>query len=175
MRSLVALGAGEIKTLACPWCGRTPDRGDRGFRAVRDGRTIGVLVLGAADRERDLCPPGASVIERLWVAPEDVGEHVGTQLVQRACALLVAERGRCLVAYGTAGRPDCEHLPASWLADAGFVEHVGGVQWRIELSRTLPLASRIQDAAAHAWHAVRPGRRPQPAGRMRLGDRCGAR
>lgn len=167
MRSLLPLGPGELKTLACPWCGRTPERGDRGFKAVRDGRTIGVLVLAQADRERDLCPPGASVIERLWVAPDDVGEHIGTQLVQRACALLVAERGRCLVAYGTAHRPDCGHLPASWLAEVGFVEHVGGVQWRIELSRTLPLASTISDAAARAWHVVRPGHRPQPANRTR--------
>ena len=53
---------------------------------VRDGRTVGVLVLGAADAERDLCPAGASVIERLWVSPDDVGEHIGTQLVKRACA-----------------------------------------------------------------------------------------
>ena len=46
-----------------------------------------------------------------------------------ACALLVAEGGRCLIAYGTPGRPDCAHLPAGWLERVGFKEHVGGVQW----------------------------------------------
>lgn len=167
MRSIVALGPGDSRALVCPWCGRTPERGDRAFATVRDGRTIGALVLASAVPERDLCPPGASVIERLWVAPEDVGENVGTQLVQRACAVLVGERARYLLAYGTPGRPDCGHLPASWLAEVGFAEHVDGVQWRIELTRTLPLASLVRDAAAQASRVLRPSRqRPQPAGRV---------
>ena len=94
MRSIVALGPAEARALVCPWCGRTPERGDRAFKVVRDGVTIGALVLASAVTERDLCPPGASVIERLWVAPADVGENVGTQLVQRACAVLVVPAGR---------------------------------------------------------------------------------
>ncbi|HQD60447.1 MAG TPA: hypothetical protein PLS37_04410 [Propioniciclava tarda] len=166
MRTLVTLAPSDVAALACPWCGRCPDAAQRGLAVVRDGRTVGVLVLGAADAERDLCPPGASVIERLWVNPDDVGEHIGTQLVQRACALLVAEGGRCLIAYGTPGRPDCAHLPAGWLERVGFKEHVGGVQWRIELRRTVPVAELLADAVARLGQLVRPGQRPQPAGRV---------
>nr|NLI49422.1 GNAT family N-acetyltransferase [Propionibacterium sp.] len=168
MRSLVPLHRADLATLACPWCGAVPTRGDRGFAVVREGRAIGALVLAPGDRDRDLCPPGASVIERLWVAPADLGEHVGTQLVQRACALLVAERARCLVAYGTRGRPDCGHLPAAFLDAVGFSEHVDGVQWRIDLRRTLPLAP-LRDAAGAALRLVRGTGRPLPASRVRPG------
>ena len=166
MRTLAPLTPAEITGLVCPWCGRAPERGERGFKAVRNGRTIGAVVLAAALRDRDLCPPGTYVIERLWVHPDDVGEHVGTQLVQRACSLLVADRGRILVAYGTDGVPDCAHLPASWLASAGFAEHVDGVQWRIDLRRTLPLAGLARDAAAMASRLVRPRSHPEPAARL---------
>lgn len=168
MRTLLPLTSSDVAGLACPWCGALPTRGQRGFQVVREGRPIGAVVLAPSDRDRDLCPPGASVIERLWVAPQDVGEHVGTQLVQRACALLAAERARCLIAYGTRGRPDCAHLPADFLDAVGFREHVDGVQWRIELRRTLPLAP-LRDAAGAALRLVRGSGRPLPAGRVRRG------
>ncbi len=166
MRSLVTVGPHDLAGLVCPWCGAVPERGDRGFLIAREGRPIGAVVLAAADRDRDLCPPGASVIERLWVAPTDVGEHVGTQLIQRACALLVGERARCLVAYGTRGRPDCAHLPAGFLDAVGFREHVGGVQWRIELRRTVAVPPLIRDAAGAAVRLVRGSGRPLPANRV---------
>jgi len=169
MRSLVPLGRRELASLPCPWCGAVPERGERGFAVVREGRPIGAVVLAPSDRDRDLCPPGASVVERLWVAPPDVGEHVGAQLVQRACALLVAERARCLVAYGTRGRPDCAHLPAGFLDAVGFREHVDGVQWRIELRSTLPFASLVRDAAGSALRLVRGSGRPLPASRVHPG------
>lgn len=167
MRSIIPLGPREVAALACPWCGTAPDRGERGYLVAREGRPLGAIVLAPSDRDRDLCPPGASVIERLWVAPSDVGEHVGTQLVQRACAVLVAERARCLVAYGTRGRPDCGHLPAGFLDAAGFREHVDGVQWRIELRRTLAVPPLVRDAAGAAVRLVRGSGRPLPAGRVR--------
>jgi GNAT superfamily N-acetyltransferase len=168
MRSLQSLGPREATSVVCPWCGRTPTRGERGVQAVREGRTLGVLILAAGDPERDLCPPGASVIERLWVAPEDVGEHVGTQLLQRACAQLVSEGARWLVANGTTGRPDCGRLPAGWLAKAGFVEHVRGSQWRIELRRTVVWADVLGDAAASVTRIIQPEPRARPVGRAHL-------
>lgn len=168
MRSLAPLDTRDLGGLACPWCGRAPERGSRGFKAVRDGRILGVIVLAPSLGERDLCPPGASVIEQLWVDPAEVGEHVGTQLVHRACALLAAERARCLVAYGTYGRPDCAHLPAAFLAATGFREHVGGVQWRIELRRTLPVLPAVADAGRAVLRWVR-GERPLPAHRVQRG------
>lgn len=167
MRTLTVLGAREASRCECPWCHRTPPRASRAIAAVRDGRRIGLLVLAPAEPERDLCAPGASVIEQLWVSPDDVGEHVGTQLLQRACAILIAEHGRCLIAYGSPYSTDCRTLPATWLAKCGFTEHVDGVQWRIDLNRTAPWASRISDAFASVVRSVRPGR-PQTASRNKL-------
>ncbi len=166
MRNLVPLEARELRELVCPWCGRTPERGTSGFKVVRDGRTLGAIVLAAAEQERDLCPPGAFVVDRLWVSPGDVREHVGSQLVQRACAQLTSQRARCLIALGTRGRPDCAHLPASWLERAGFAKHGGGAQWRIEFKRTLPVLETVARAAQDVARALHPGR-PQPANRVR--------
>lgn len=166
MRSLAVLAAHETRELVCPWCGRRPDRGSEAVVALRDGRVIGALVLAPADRDRDLCPPDSFVIERLWVNPDDVGENIATQLVQRACADLLLRRARCLVAYGTRGRPTCSRPPADWLLHAGFAEYVGGVQWRLELRRTLPIFPALKDAAALAVRLLRP-ERPQPANRVR--------
>lgn len=169
MRTVLPLSAAEASRLACPWCGQARDRGVQGFKTVREGRTIGALVLAPAHPDRDLCPPGSTVIEALWVAPDDLGEHVGTQLVQRACGLLTTQRSRHLIAYGASGRPDCSHLPSNWLAHVGFVEHVDGVQWRIDLRRTLPVLSLLRDAAALPSRILRPRGEPQAAGRVHRG------
>lgn len=166
MRSLIPLETRELRELSCPWCGRTPERGVAGFKVVRDGWTLGAIVLARVEPERDLCPPSALVIERLWVIPDDVRERVGSQLVERACAHVVAQRGRCLIAYGARGRPDCGHLPVAWLERVGFAEHVGGAQWRIELKRTLPVLEAITKVTSDAFRALRPGR-PQPANRVK--------
>ena len=68
MRTIATLGPGEARALVCPWCGRTPARGDRAFTVVRDGRTIGALVLASAVPERD---PQAAGLE----ATGQVDEH----------------------------------------------------------------------------------------------------
>jgi len=166
MRTVQSLSPRDLAAVACPWCGATPPRGERGLRALRDGHTLGVLVYGRADAERDLCAPGAWVVEQLWVDPREVGERIGTQLIQRACAELTGERARCLIAYGASGRPDCTHPPAGFLASAGFAEHVGGVQWRLDLRRTVPVWTRLRDAGAFGvrWWRTRP--QAQPAGRV---------
>ena len=164
MRSLVPLTEQDACRLICPWCGRAA-RGTGGFRVVRGGATIGAAVLAPPERGSDLCPPRSAVLSRLWVRPDDVGEHVGTQLVQRVCAELLASDLRHLVAYGTRGRPDCAHLPVGWLAVVGFADH-GGTQWRIDLRRAAPSLGFVRDAASGLLRGWRPGRdKPAPANR----------
>ncbi|WP_040159238.1 GNAT family N-acetyltransferase [Nigerium massiliense] len=136
MRSLTSLEPADFRELSCPWCGSTPGDASAGFKVSRGGRTIGMIAVSPPDRGRDLCPPRSVVLTQLWVAPADLGEHVGTQLLQRLCAHLVSQRVRCLVAYGRPGRPDCGHPPAGWLEQQGFAEHIAGVQWRLDLRRT---------------------------------------
>ena len=164
MRSLVSLDQAALAQLAGPWCGRAPVA-PRGLAVVRDGRTLGAIAFAPADRERDLCPPASFVISALWVSPDEVREHIGTQLIQKTCAQLLLDKARCLVAYGTDGPSDCRRLPSAWLERVGFREHVGGVQWRIELSRTVPWSS-VVDAAGAALRAVRSPGTPQPAGNV---------
>lgn len=165
MRSIVALDAAELSRMRCPYCGRSADPGAAGFRAVKDGRTLGVLTFAQADR--DLGPAGSFVVDQLWVAEGETGERVATHLLQKVCARLTGERARFLIAFGTSARSDCHRLPAGWLQAVGFRDHVAGAQWRLELRQTLPLASALRGVAGAALRVVRPGPgTPQPAGRV---------
>lgn len=164
MRSMQPMDAHELAALGCPWCGRVRQGGVLGFKVVRDKVVLGAIVLAPDRGELGVCPSGTAVVRSLWVRPEEVGEHVGTQLVERAAAHLRAGHARCLVSAGTRGTADCARPPASWLEHVGFVEHVAGVQWRLDLRRTLPLVRQVSDALDAAVRAFRPAR-PAPAGR----------
>ena len=166
MRTLIPLESRDLIELRCPWCGRTPPRGTAGYKAVRGGKTIGTAVIAPPVQGSDLCPPGSVVLTQLWVHPDDVFEHVGSQLVQRLCAHLVARDMRFLVAYGATGPVDCAHLAAGWLERAGFVEHAGGTQWRIDLRRTVPGLGLVRGAANGIIRTLGLGPdTPAPAGR----------
>lgn len=164
MRSMQPMDAADLATLSCPWCGRVRSGGTAGFKVVRDKVVLGAIVLAPHAGEVGLCPAGSVVVKALWVRPEEVGEHVGTQLVERAAAHLRAGHARCLVSAGSRGPGDCAHPPGSWLEHVGFVEHVAGVQWRLDLRRTLPLVRQVTDAVGAAVRVLRPGR-PAAAGR----------
>lgn len=161
MRSVQPADVAELRTVACPVCGWTSRGSTLGFKVVRDRTVIGFVAVSASDAASNL-PQGSASIDQLWVHPDDVGELVGTQLVQRVAGHLNARGVRLLVARGTRGASDCRHLPGAWLERMGFVEHVRGVQWRLDLRRTVP----VVDAARAAWATlVRLARpeRPSPA------------
>lgn len=161
MRSVQPAEPSELRTLACPRCGRTPQSATLGFKVVRDRTVIGFIAVAPSDAVGVL-PVGSMVVEQLWVHPADVGELVGTQLVQRAAGVLHARGVRCLVAKGTRGASDCRHLPGSWLERVGFAEAVRGVQWRLDLRRTIPVRDAVRAAWASLGRLVRP-ERPAPA------------
>lgn len=164
MRSLVPLDSRDLATRACPWCRRTPQGATFGLKAVRDGQVVGLLAAAAASELGGFYPNGSVVITQLWVRREDLGELIGTQLVQRLAARAVARKVRSVVAHGTRGVPDCRHLPADWLEGRGFVECVTGTQWRLDLRRTIRVPEAVRGMVDAAVRAVRP-ERPAPAGR----------
>lgn len=169
MRSLVAVDSNDLATLQCPWCGRPAPRSAFGFKVVRDGEVIGLATCSPADQLGGLYPVASVVITQLWVRPDDVGELVGSQLVQRAAAVVVGTRRlRYLVAGGTHGPSDCRHLPARFLAALGFTESVPGVQWRLDLRRTARVKQAMRSASALMGRLL-DGRRPAPAGRTTRG------
>lgn len=164
MRSLVALDSTDLATLACPSCGRRAPRSEFGVKVVRDGVEIGAVTCSSSDRLGGLYPVSSVVITQLWVRPDDVGELVGSQLVQRVAALVAERRVRYLVAGGTHGVPDCRHLPSGFLTALGFTETVPGVQWRLDLRRTARVSRAVRSASAWVEQLLE-GRRPAPAGR----------
>ncbi len=150
MRSVQPVAPGDLRSVACPDCGRTPRVATHGFAVLRDREVIGFLALAATDA-LGVLPRGSVAVEQLWVRPDDRGELVGTQLVQRAAALAHSTGARHVVAWGTRGAaPDCQHLPGGWLDRVGFVEQVRGVQWRLDLRRTIT----VPDALRAAWSLV---------------------
>ncbi len=165
MRAVHPADGAALRNLACPVCGRTPASATLGFTVVRDKTVVGFVALAVPDADA-VYPPGTMLVEQLWVHPDDVGELIGTQLVHRAASALQARRMRRLVARGTRRTSDCGHLPGDWLDRVGFVEHVRGVEWRLDLRRTAP----VTDALRAAWGSVARGvrtQRPAPASRMR--------
>lgn len=164
MRSLVALDSVDLRTLACPWCGRVPQGATFGWKAVRDGEVVGVLAAAPASALGGPYPQGSVVVVQAWVRRQDVRELIGTQLVHRAAAALTSRRVRCIVAPGTFGVPDCRHLPGPFLAKLGFAESIAGRQWRMDLRRTVRVTSLVRGLADAATRLVRPAR-PEPAGR----------
>lgn len=170
MRSVQPLDAAEVRKSVCPWCSRSPRRASGGFQVVRDRKTIGVIGYAPARESDGHAPSGSATITVLWVSPSDVGEHIGTQLLQRLIWQLRAGGVRCLIASGTRGVPTCDRLPADWLENVGFTEHVAGVQWRMDLRGTLPLWAWLKDAAAAASDQLR-GWRPQPENATRTTDK----
>lgn len=164
MRSLVPLDSHDLATLACPWCGRTPQGATFGLKAVRDGQVVGLLAGAAASELGGFYSHGSVVVTQLWVRREDLGELIGTQLIHRLAARAVARKVRSVVAHGTRGVPDCRHLPAEWLEGRGFVECVAGTQWRLDLRRTIRVPEVVRGVMDAAARVVRP-ERPAPAGR----------
>lgn len=164
MRSVVPLSPADLTSLVCPWCGRTPGAATAGFKVVRDRTVLGLVAVAPSHGQAGVCPHGAVVIEQLWVRREDVEELIGTQLVQRVAGQAVARGARCLVARGTRGAPDCRHLPGDWLDRVGFVEHVAGVQWRLDFRRTASVLDAVRGVTDAAARLVR-GERPATASR----------
>lgn len=164
MRALEPLDTHDLRTLACPTCGRTPVGATLGFKALRDGVVIGVLAASPASELGGFFPQGSVVITQMWVRDADVREMVGSQLVHRTAAVLGARKVRTIVASGTRGRPDCRHLPAGFLEKLSFVEFVPGIQWKLDLRRTVRVPELVRVAADEVARVVRP-RRPMPASR----------
>ncbi len=165
MRQLLGLDGHDLTGLPCPWCGRTPQPATSGLKAVRDGAVVGMVGWAAAGSLGGLYPTGSVVVTQLWVRREDLGELIGSQLVQRAAGVVSGRRGvRCLVAPGTLGVPDCHHLPADWLEARGFAESVRGSQWRLDLGGAIRLPDALRWTAEAAVRLVRP-ERPAPANR----------
>lgn len=173
MRSLVALDSVDLRELACPWCGRTPQGATFGWKAVRDGQVVGVLAAAPASDLGGPYPQGSVVVVQAWVRREDVRELIGTQLVHRASAVLVQRKVRSLIAPGTFGVPDCRHLPGVFLGKLGFTESVAGRQWRLDLRRTVVVPDAVRSAVSGFARLLRPGR-PAPAGRVCPGSASGA-
>ena len=163
MRSLVPLDSRDLATRACPWCGRTPRGASGGFKAVREGRVVGALAFAAGADLGGMYPANSIVVLQLWVRREDLGELIGTQLVQRLAAA-APQRTRCVIAAGTHRAGDCCRLPAAWLEGRGFVEAVVGAQWKLDLRRTVPVTGVVRGALDAVGRLVRPPR-PSPAGR----------
>lgn len=158
MRSLVPLDSHDLRELACPWCGRTPQRATFGLKAVRGSAVVGLVAAAPASELGGFYPPGSVVVVQMWVRPEDLGELIGTQLVQRLAATVAPRRGRCLVAGGTRGASDCRHLPAAWLEGLGFVESVRGVQWRLDLRGAIRAPEALKGLADAVGRLARPAR-----------------
>ncbi len=164
MRSIVSLDSVDLAGLTCPWCGRGVPRSAFGFKVTRGGEVVGLAACTPSEELGGLYPSSSVVIDQLWVRPPDVGELVGSQLVQRVAAVVGTRRRRYVVAGGTHGVPDCRHLPADFLAALGFVESVPGVQWRLDLRRTARVAQAVRSASGLVSRLLE-GRRAAPAGR----------
>lgn len=165
MRSLVPLDSRDLRDLACPWCGRTPQGATGGLKAVRGGAVVGAVAVASASELGGMYPAGSVVIVQLWVRREDLGELIGTQLVHRLAASL-PRRTKFLVVGGTRGAGDCRHLPAAWLEGRGFTECVKGAQWKLDLRRTVRVPGVVRGLAEGLGRLVRPAR-AEPAGRTR--------
>jgi hypothetical protein len=150
MRSVVQLDASQVRQTVCPWCGKQPRRAAGGFEVRRDGKLLGVIGFAPSNDEAGHTPAGSAMITVLWVHPYELGEHVGTQLLQRLAWHLRASGYRYLVSSGSGRNPTCDRPPAEWLQGRGFTEHVAGLQWRLDLRRTAPAWRWLADAAAAA-------------------------
>ena len=166
MRSLMSLDSRDLTSLECTWCGRTPPPAVFGFKAVRDGQIVGMLAAAPASSLGGLYPDDSTVIVQAWVRREDLGEQIGTQLMHRMAAAQTHRRVRALVAPGTYGVPDCQHLPAAFLDGLGFLETVPGAQWRLDLRTTVRVPDVVQAVTDAVARVLRPGR-PAAANRSR--------
>ncbi|MFV0407425.1 MAG: GNAT family N-acetyltransferase [Propioniciclava sp.] len=164
MRRVSPLDSGELGELVCPGCGRTPGAATFGLQTVRDGRTIGMLGAMDAEAAGGFYPRASIVITQLWVRPEDRGELVGTQLVQRLAAQVARHRIRCIVAHGTYAAATCQQLPAEWLEQRGFVAAQARGQWRLDLRRTVWVPHAVRVTLQAGLRALHP-ERPAPASR----------
>ncbi|MFV0452699.1 MAG: hypothetical protein ACK5LS_10755 [Propioniciclava sp.] len=170
MRRVVPLATHDLAELACPWCGRTVGVATFGLKTVRDGEVLGLLAAAHAEAIDGFYPRASVILTQLWVRPQDRGELVGTQLIQRLAARLAPGPTRCIVAHGTVSDPTCQQLPAAWLEDRGFTRSQARGQWRLDLRRTIRLPDAVHAALKSTVGVVRP-ERPAPAGRSaeRLG------
>lgn len=158
MRSLMSLDSHDLTSLECTWCGRTPPPAVFGFKAVREGRIVGMLAAAPASSLGGPYPDGSTVIVQAWVCREDLGEQIGTQLIHRMAAAQTHRKVRALIAPGTYGVPDCRHLPAVFLDGLGFLETVPGSQWRLDLNSTITVPDAVRAVTDAVTRLLRPGR-----------------
>ena len=172
MRSLAPVTAAELARLTCPYCGTTMSSdaawvaqsmrswGLCGWRLGVDGRSDAVLFLAPSQSE-----PGAAMIKRLWVAPDQVGRGLGRHLVQGAAANLVRSPTRTILSRGSRAHPSCAAPPREFLRSVGFVRQLDERYYRLELNRAVLNRNPLQallDKVAEALQP-RPGE-PAPGG-----------
>lgn len=165
MRRVVPMDSVDLKELVCPWCGRSPGVSMFGLKTVRDGEVIGMIGAAESDALGSFYPRASAVITQLWVRQDDLGELVGTQLVQALAGRLTQRRHlRCMVAHGAQTAPSCQKLPADWLEDRGFTAAQARGQWRLDLRRTVRVPDPVRAAFDATVRVIRP-ERPAPANR----------
>ncbi|MFT3876445.1 MAG: hypothetical protein QM708_08500 [Propioniciclava sp.] len=166
MRSIMSLDSQDLTALACPWCGRTPPPAVFGLKTVREGEVVGMIAAAPASALNGPYLEGSTVIVQAWVRRPEVGEQIGTQLMHRLAATQTHRGVRALIAPGTYGVPNCQHLPAAFLDGLGFLETVPGAQWRMDLRSTIRVPDAVQAVADAVSRILRPGR-PAAANRSR--------
>ena len=167
MASLSLVTAAAVHALRCPYCGRPMPLDEPGLlaaqsrwgfcgvAAVEGGRTVGLLVLSGAE---DDAAVGAG-----WVQARYARKGLGTRLVQRAAAGLVAQQVPALTALS--GRhAGCSAFPREWLTRVGFRRVRPGL-WRMDLGQTVVTRWSLRETLGGLVDAVRPVPPPEPVGR----------
>lgn len=172
MRSLSPVAAADLAHLACPYCGTTmsPDAewvarairawGLCGWRLGDQEQTDALLLIAPSQSE-----PGAAMIKRMWVVPDQVGRTLGKRLIQGTAAALMNSSTRAILSRGSRAHSTCAAPPKEFLKAVGFTRQLDERYYRLDLNRATTSRNALQsllDKVAEVLHPS-PGE-PAPGG-----------
>lgn len=164
MRSFTPVTAGDLASLACPYCGTTPSADEEwvarsvqawglcGWRLPGTAGTDALILITPSSNE-----PTAALITRLWVAPAAAGRGVGKRLIQGTAANLAHSSVTAILSRGTRSHLTCASPPRDFLRAVGFTRQLDERLYRLDLNRAVSSRNPLQALLEKVAQVLQPG------------------